>query len=84
MPEPAEGVMRSPQGGAPLDYVAPTAVAPTVAKPAAPAAKPGAPAPALDDDEPAPEAASPAAQARGQAAARKALATLQALQAGAR
>jgi penicillin-binding protein 2 len=84
MPEPAEGVMRSPLGGAPLDYVAPTAVAPTVAKPAAPAAKPGAPAPALDDDEPAPEAASPAAQARGQAAARKALATLQALQAGAR
>jgi penicillin-binding protein 2 len=86
MPAPEEGVMRSPQGGAPLDYVPPADVAPTVAKPAPAPAKavPATTPPALDDDEPAPESASPTAQARGEAAARKAAATLQALQAGAR
>ncbi|WP_133479244.1 penicillin-binding protein 2 [Cognatilysobacter segetis] len=88
MPEPAEGVMRSPQGGAPLDYVPPADVAPTAAKPAAAPAKPATPAPKPapppSDDETITVAAPTVAQARGQAAARKALATLQALQADAR
>jgi penicillin-binding protein 2 len=75
MPEPVEGLTRSPQGGAPLDYVPPTDV-PAAATPSTPAKPAAAPA--------ATKAASPAAQARADAAARKAVATLQALQAAAR
>lgn len=99
MPTPDPNVKRSPQGGAPLDYVAEAAIAPTVAKPPPPApaaARPAVPAsPPADDEEPAPASpeplpptlpsATPApAQTSGQAAARKAVAMLQALQANAR
>jgi penicillin-binding protein 2 len=75
MPEPVEGLTRSPQGGAPLDYVPPTDV-PAAATPSTPAKPVAAPAGT--------KAASPAAQARAAAAARKAVATLQALQVAAR
>ncbi|MGY3266081.1 penicillin-binding protein 2 [Lysobacter sp. HA35] len=93
MPEPAEGVQRSPQGGAPLDYVPPTTV-PTSAPPPKPASKPDA-KPELPTGEPEEEddvptspppatTAPPVANARGEAAARRALAVLKTLQGGAR
>ncbi|TZF81918.1 penicillin-binding protein 2, partial [Cognatilysobacter lacus] len=58
MPAPDPDVKRSPQGGAPLDYVPLTEVAPTVAKPAAAPATPGA-VPQVDDEEPAPASPDP-------------------------
>ncbi|GAB1594690.1 penicillin-binding protein 2 [Lysobacter claricitrinus] len=88
MPEPEEGVARSPQGGAPLDYVPPTEI-PTPAPPPKPGTPPAA-VPEPDDEEPAPASpeplptAKPVAVARGEAASRRALAVLKSLQGGAR
>ncbi|GAB6197280.1 penicillin-binding protein 2 [Lysobacter xanthus] len=95
MPEPAEGVLRSPQGGAPLDYVPETEI-PPAATPVAPARGTPPPAPPADDEEPAPATRDPQpvpptrapvatrATRDGEAAARQALTALRALQAGAR
>ena len=96
MPEPAEGVTRSPQGGASLEYVPEAeaeAAKPAVAAPATPArvpAKPtSTPTQPVETQEPAPATGDPkpviaTRDAQAQAAAQKALAALQALQAGAR
>ena len=94
MPEPAEGVTRSPQGGASLEYVPEAEAAkPAVAATATPArvpAKPtSTPTQPVETQEPAPATGDPkpvpaTRDAQAQAAAQKALAALQALQAGAR